>query len=82
MRYTTQFADGTGINLTKHMRAVNARNTVAPPEWIQHSPYHWARELNGKRLDFWPTKDKWMYDGKTYRGDVDDFINQANALNT
>lgn len=74
MRYTTQFADGGGINLTKHMKAVKCRNMDAPAGWVRHTPYHWAREVNGKRLDFWPSKDKWMYEGKTYCGDVDDFI--------
>ena len=74
MKYTTQFPDGTGINLTKAMVAAKVRKITPSAEWIQHSPYHWARDVNGKRLDFWPSKDKWSYDGKIYSGDVDDFI--------
>lgn len=74
MRYTTQFPDGGGINLTQHLMAEKMKGITAPAGWTQHSPYHWSRTLNGKKLDFWPSKDKWMYDGKKWSGDVDDFI--------
>jgi hypothetical protein len=74
MRYTTQLPDGTGMNLTKRMAARKLRNTDTPSGWTKHTPFHWSRSVNGHRLDFWPTKDKWAYGGKTYFGDVDRFI--------
>jgi len=47
-----------------------ARNeaTYDLSNWKQHTPYHWGRTVKGKKLDFWPTKDKWMYDGKVRVG--------------
>lgn len=74
MRYTTQFFDGTGINLTKAMSAAKVRNINPPEGWTKHTEYHWSTLLNGKRLDFWPSKDKWIYNEKIMFGDVDEFI--------
>lgn len=48
---------------------------AAKPEgWTQHTIYHWSRVLNGKRLDYWPSKNKFMYDGRVMTGDVIGFI--------
>lgn len=45
-----------------------------PAGWTQHTPYHWSRQLNGKRLDYWPTRNKFRYDGRVRIGDVKSFI--------
>jgi hypothetical protein len=45
-------------------------------KWHLYSHYHWSRTLNGKRLDYWPTKSKFQYDGKIVTGDVYDFISK------
>lgn len=79
MRYTKQFQDGSGINLSKAMVARRLREAEAPEGWVKHTPYHWARELNGKRLDYWPSKDKWSYDGAIHFGDVEKFIEEKSA---
>lgn len=42
--------------------------------WLKHTPYHWSRELNGKRLDYWPSRNKFQYEGRIMTGDVDGFI--------
>lgn len=42
--------------------------------WTQHTMYHWSRTLNGKRLDYWPSRNKFMYDGRVMTGDVVGFI--------
>lgn len=42
--------------------------------WTKHTDWHWSRQLNGKRLDYWPSRKKWMYEGKVSRGDVARFI--------
>ena len=42
--------------------------------WTKFTPYHWQREINGKPLDYWPTKSKWRYRGQMHKGDVDAFI--------
>ena len=42
--------------------------------WIKHTPYHWARKLNGKNLNYWPSRNKFQYEGKVMCGDVAGFI--------
>lgn len=42
--------------------------------WHIHTEYHWSRTLNGKRLDYWPSGNKFQYGGKVMCGDVDGFI--------
>ena len=42
--------------------------------WTKHTPYHWSRDLNGKRLDYWPSRNKFQYEGKVMCGDVEGFI--------
>lgn len=42
--------------------------------WTIHTEYHWSRMLNGKKLDYWPSRKKWQYGGKVRRGDVLKFI--------
>lgn len=42
--------------------------------WIKHTEFHWSRMLNGKKLDYWPSRKKWQYAGKVRRGDVVKFI--------
>lgn len=42
--------------------------------WNKHSEFHWSRQLAGKRLDFWPSRKKFQFDGKIRRGDVYAFI--------
>lgn len=59
-----------------HKKARRKANMASfdPSGWTCHTPYHYSRELTGKRLDYWPSKKKWMYDGKVQTGNVDDFI--------
>lgn len=42
--------------------------------WTEHTEYHWSRTLAGSKLDYWPSRRKWRYRGKTSRGDVNAFI--------
>lgn len=42
--------------------------------WTKHTPYHWQQRIQGKLLDYWPSKNKFMYDGKVTVGDVYAFI--------
>lgn len=45
-----------------------------PKGWTLHTPYHWSRDLNGSRLDYWPTKNKFKYEDRVMCGDVEGFI--------
>lgn len=45
-----------------------------PTGWKIHTDYHWSRELNGKRIEYWPSRNKFQYEGKIMTGDVFGFI--------
>lgn len=49
--------------------------------WICHTEYHWSRDLNGKRLDYWPSRNKFQYDGKVMVGDIIGFIKNREKKN-
>ena len=51
-----------------------------PNGWNIHTKYHWSRTLNGKRLDYWPSKNKWQYEGWVTSGDVDSFIRKRAGI--
>ena len=36
--------------------------------WTKHTQWHWSRKINGQRLDYWPSRNKFMWRGKVYRG--------------
>lgn len=42
--------------------------------WTEHRAFHWSRTLFGLRLDYWPTRRKFMYRGRVMTGDVWAFI--------
>ena len=45
-----------------------------PSGWTIHASTHWSRDLNGHRLDYWPSRNKFRYKNRTYTGDVKGFI--------
>jgi hypothetical protein len=47
--------------------------------WTKHTVYHWSRELNGKRLDYWPSRNKFQYEGRVMCGDVSGFIKKRES---
>ncbi len=59
--------------LNKDRKQRNLEN-ASKEGWHLHTEYHWSRTLNGKRLDYWPSRNKFMYEGKVMVGDVDGFI--------
>jgi hypothetical protein len=52
-----------------------------PDGWNKHTQYHWSRMLNGKRLDYWPSRNKFQYDGRVMVGDVEGFIRKRTKTN-
>lgn len=66
-------------DLKEHDKIRKARNladaqAVALPGWTIHSLVHWSRDLNGFKLDYWPSRNKFRWKNKTYTGDVNGFI--------
>lgn len=47
--------------------------------WQKHTDYHYSRTIKGKRLDYWPSKKKFQYEGKIMTGDVFSFIKKHDA---
>lgn len=45
--------------------------------WTKHTEFHWSRQVEGKRLDYWPSRKKYQYDGRVMRGDVMAFIRKT-----
>lgn len=41
----------------------------------QHTLYHWSTALRGRRLEFWPTTQKWRWKDKNYWGTLQNFEN-------
>lgn len=63
--------------LDKEKRARNLSD-ANPDGWTIHTEYHWSRPLKGKRLDYWPSKRKFSYDGIIRVGNVDALIRKLN----
>ena len=59
--------------LDKQRRESNLAN-ANPEGWTIHTDYHWSRTLQGKRLDYWPSRNKFQFNGRIMHGDVEDFI--------
>lgn len=36
--------------------------------WSKHAETHWYRHIDGEKLHYWPSANKWLYKGKYYRG--------------
>jgi hypothetical protein len=60
----------------QHRAEQHEKNRLATKDidWREHTPWHWSADINGERLDFWPSKNKWMFRGKVSTGDVLEFI--------
>ena len=37
-------------------------------KWTKHTAFHWSRQVNGERLDYWPSRKKFQYRGRVMRG--------------
>lgn len=55
--------------------------TANPDGWKQHTEYHWSRVLQGKRLDYWPSRNKFQHNGRIMTGNVDGYIRKREKPN-
>jgi hypothetical protein len=63
-------------NLTKNTDALHSASDTAPKgDWIQHTEYHFSYLLNRSRLDYWPSTNKWRWNGRNYSGTIRDLFN-------
>ena len=57
----------------KDRRAKRLANT--PDEgWSKHTETHWYRFIDGEKLHYWPSANKWLFKGKYYRGALPEAI--------
>ena len=35
---------------------------------------HWTLRTNGEQIGWWPGNNKWYFRGRTYSGDLADFV--------
>ena len=66
--------------LNKERKERNLAN-ASREGWHLHTEHHWSRQLQGKRLDYWPSTNKFQYDGMIMRGDVAAFIRKRENNN-
>ena len=52
-----------------------AKATTALP-WRRFTDYHWQLRLRDDPVDYWPTRNKWRWRGKTYHGDCESWVNK------
>ena len=60
--------------MVRERRENNLAN-ADPTGWTVHTEHHWSRDLDGERLDYWPSRNKFRWKGRTMTGDVQGFIN-------
>lgn len=51
----------------KNRRAKRLANT-SDAGWSKHTETHWYRFIDGEKLHYWPSANKWLYKGRYYRG--------------
>ena len=62
-------------------RRVNNLENADLSGFTRHDTYHYSCYLQEKRLDYWPSKNKWMWKGKIYHGKVQEFIKKRGGKN-
>ncbi len=65
------------FDLIREERKLKRANNLAQADssgWFKHTPYHWSQILDGKKLDYWPSSNKWQYNKKMYRGGLPSWI--------
>lgn len=60
---------------------LKSANILDDGKWTKHTEYHWSRLLNGKRLDYWPSRNKFMYLSKVMTGNIQGFIKKREGKN-
>jgi hypothetical protein len=57
----------------KLRKKANLQN-ANPEGWTQHTEFHWSRILQGDRMDYWPSTNRFRYRGVTRYGGVEGYI--------
>lgn len=53
----------------RRQAASAARLEAADPTgWSRHTLYHWYRDVNGERIDYWPSTETYQFRKKVFKG--------------
>lgn len=63
----------------KQKRKAQNLAVADPTGWHKHTDHHWSRMVGGKKLDYWPSTRKWMYEGRVMHGNLDGFIRKRES---
>lgn len=67
------------MNKERKQRNLSAAD---PTGWTKHTEHHWSRLVAGKKLNYWPSRNKFQYDGgRVMVGDVVGFIRNQEKKN-
>lgn len=56
------------IREQRRQRRAKRLNAADDFGWSKHSDTHWYRMIDGEKLHWWPSANKWLYRGRYYRG--------------
>lgn len=56
------------IKKQKQERRAKRLASTSDLGWSKHTETHWYRFIDGEKLHFWPSANKWLFKGKYYRG--------------
>jgi len=59
----------------KESNLVKAEQSELANMMVHHTQYHWSMQLVGKHLDYWPSKNKFQYDGRIHNTDIQGLLN-------
>jgi len=45
-------------------------NETSDKGWSKHADTHWYLIIDGVKLDYWPSANKWQFKGRYYRGSI------------
>jgi hypothetical protein len=66
-----------------HDKQRRERNLKAadPAGWTIRTEYHWQRDLLGDVVDYWPSRNKWRWRGKTHHGSIKRWLEKRQEEN-
>lgn len=70
---------GRAMRESRRQRGVRNLAAANPEGWTRHTEWHWSRSLNGSRLDYWPSRNRWQYGGRVMTGNIDAFIRKRTS---
>jgi len=64
--------------IKKHRKERRAKRLARTDDfgWSKHTDTHWYRMIDGEKLHYWPSANKWLFRGQYYRGGLPRFLGE------